>query len=77
MPTSAWAAYGARTSPDFNVVYAFLSPVPMPALWAKARREMKPGSRFISHSFEVPGEFPQRVIPVEGREGARLLVWDM
>ncbi len=62
---------------DFNVVYAFLSPVPMPALWAKARREMKPGSRFISHSFEVPGEFPQRVIPVAGREGARLLVWEM
>ena len=62
---------------DFNVVYAFLSPVPMPALWAKANREMKPGSRFISHSFEVPGEAPHRVIPVKGREGARLLVWDL
>ena len=62
---------------DFDVVYAFLSPVPMPALWAKARRELKPGSRFISHSFEVPNETPQRVIPVQGREGARLLVWDL
>ncbi|MDR3684589.1 MAG: hypothetical protein P4L11_12760, partial [Geothrix sp.] len=61
----------------FDVAYAFLSPVPMPALWAKARREMQPGSRFISHSFEVPHEAPQRVIPVEGRDGARLLVWDM
>jgi SAM-dependent methyltransferase len=61
----------------FDVVYAFLSPVPMPALWAKARREMKSGSRFISHSFEVPGETPQRVLPVKGREGARLLVWDL
>jgi hypothetical protein len=61
----------------FDVVYAFLSPVPMPALWAKARREMRPGSRFISHSFEVPGETPQRVLPVQGREGARLLVWDL
>lgn len=61
----------------FDVVYAFLSPVPMPALWAKARREMKPGSRFISHSFEVPGEMPQSVLPVKGREGARLLVWDL
>ena len=37
----------------FDVAYAFLSPVPMPALWAKARREMPPGTRFISHSFEV------------------------
>ncbi len=60
----------------FDVVYAFLSPVPMPALWAKVRREMKPGSRFISHSFEVPGETPHCIIPVKGRNGARLLVWD-
>ncbi|GLH75029.1 hypothetical protein GETHLI_35320 [Geothrix limicola] len=61
----------------FDVAFAFLSPVPMPALWAKTRREMKPGSRFISHSFEVPGETPHRVIPVKGRDGARLLVWDL
>jgi hypothetical protein len=62
---------------DFEVVYAFLSPVPMPALWAKARRELKPGSRLISHSFDVPGEIPQQIIPVHGRVGARLLVWDL
>ncbi|MFZ1376912.1 MAG: class I SAM-dependent methyltransferase [Geothrix sp.] len=61
----------------FDVAYAFLSPVPMPALWAKVRREMKPGTRFISHSFEVPNETPHRVIPVKGRDGARLLVWDV
>ncbi len=61
----------------FDVAYAFLSPVPMPALWAKVRREMKPGTRFISHSFEVLNETPHRVIPVKGREGARLLVWDV
>jgi SAM-dependent methyltransferase len=61
----------------FDVAYAFLSPVPMPALWAKARREMRPGSRLVSHSFEVPGETPHHVIPVAGREDARLLVWDL
>jgi SAM-dependent methyltransferase len=61
---------------DFDVIYAFLSPVPMPALWAKVRRELKPGSRLISHSFEVPGATPLRVVPVKGREGSRLLVWD-
>ena len=60
-----------------DVAYAFLSPVPMPALWAKVRREMQPGSRFISHSFDVPGETPHRVIPVKGRESARLLIWDL
>lgn len=61
----------------FDVTYAFLSPVPMPALWAKARREMKPGSRFVSHSFDVPGETPHRVIPVKGRDGARLLMFEL
>lgn len=61
---------------DFDVAYAFLSPVPMPELWAKVRREMKPGSRFISHSFEVPNETPHRVIPVKGRDGARLMLWE-
>lgn len=61
----------------FDAAYAFLSPVPMPALWAKVRREMPPGSRFISHSFEVPGETPHRVIPVMGRDGARLMVFEL
>ena len=62
---------------EADVAYAFLSPVPMAALWAKVRREMRPGSRFISHSFEVPGAAPQRTVPVAGRAGARLLVWDL
>jgi hypothetical protein len=38
-----------------NVVYAFLSPAPMAALWEKVRQEMPPGSLFISNSFAVPG----------------------
>lgn len=38
-----------------DVVYAFLSPVPMRQLWQKARREMKAGSWLVSNSFEVPG----------------------
>ncbi|MBI4913244.1 MAG: class I SAM-dependent methyltransferase [Acidobacteria bacterium] len=62
---------------DFDLAYAFLSPEPMPRLWAKARSEMRPGSRFVSHSFEVPGEPPGQVIPVAGRPGARLMVWEM
>lgn len=60
-----------------DVAYAFLSPVPMSALWAKVRREMKSGSRFISHTFEVPEETPHQAISVKGRDGARLLVWEM
>ena len=72
-----WGSLWQMNLAEVDVAYAFLSPVPMAALWAKVRREMKPGSRFISHSFEVPGEGPQRVIPVQGREGARLLVFDL
>lgn len=61
----------------FDVVYAFLSPEPMAALWAKAAKEMKPGSLLVSHSFEVPGIPAARVLPVAGRPGARLLVWEL
>ena len=62
---------------DFDVAYAFLSPEPMPRLWTKVRAEMRPGSRFISHSFEVPGPPPDRSLPVAGRSGARLMVWEI
>jgi hypothetical protein len=47
------------------VVYAFLSPAPMPRLWEKICAEMKPGSLFISNSFPVPGQAPDRVIEVD------------
>jgi len=50
---------------EFDVVYAFLSPVPMAALWQKAKAEMQPGSLFISNTFPVPGEVPDQVIEVD------------
>ena len=36
---------------EYNVAYAFLSPAPMAALWIKVKREMRPGSLFVSNSF--------------------------
>jgi hypothetical protein len=60
-----------------DVVYCFLSPVPMPRLWEKACREMRAGSLFISNSFEVPGVPPDEVIEVGDLRGSRLLVWVM
>lgn len=39
---------------DYDVVYAFLSPAPMPRLWAKACAEMPPGAILVSNSFPVP-----------------------
>ena len=59
----------------YDVVYAFLSPAPMPDLWAKAVREMKPGSLLVSNTFTVPGHEPARRIPLPGRKDACLLVW--
>ncbi|WP_374326130.1 trans-aconitate 2-methyltransferase [Azonexus sp.] len=49
---------------EYDLVYAFLSPVPMPKLWEKARTEMKPGSLFVSNSFPVPGVTPESVVEV-------------
>lgn len=53
---------------DFDLVYAFLSPAPMPRLWGKACTEMKPGGLLVSNSFAVPDVEPERTIEVpEGR----------
>lgn len=60
---------------EFDVVYAFLSPVPMPRVWAKACAEMKPGALLISNSFPAPEARPQRVVTVEDRRGTRLYVY--
>jgi hypothetical protein len=62
---------------DYDLAYAFLSPVPMPALWEKARREMRAGSLFISNTFAVPGVPPDEVVAVGDLRGTQLLVWRM
>jgi hypothetical protein len=49
----------------------------MPDLWRKARREMRPGTLFISSSFEVPGEAAGQVITVADARSTRLHVWTM
>ncbi|MBR0567923.1 methyltransferase type 12 [Azoarcus sp. L1K30] len=58
-----------------DVVYAFLSPVPMAAVWRKATAEMPPGSILISNSFQVPDCKPERVIEVDDRRRTRLFVY--
>lgn len=57
---------------DYALVYAFLSPAPMDALWLKARKEMAPGALLVSNSFAVPGMQPQCVIEVADRRQTRL-----
>ncbi len=62
---------------EFDVVYCFLSPVPMEPLFAKARREMSAGSLFVSNSFEVPDERPDEILELEDGRRTRLLIWRM
>jgi SAM-dependent methyltransferase len=59
---------------EYDVVYAFLSPVPMNALWSKVRAEMKPGSLFVSNTFLPDGPPPDLTIPLRGR-GRALHAW--
>lgn len=57
---------------SYDVVYAFLSPAPMAALWTKVQREMRPGTLFISNSFPVPAIAAERVIEVGDARQTRL-----
>jgi len=59
----------------YDVVYAFLSPVPMAALWEKAQREMRPGTLFISNSFAVPDVAAEQVIEVDDARQTRLFCY--
>lgn len=59
----------------YDVVYAFLSPQPMPELWQKVQHEMQPGSLFISNSFAVPGVEPDEVIELGAGRATALFIW--
>ncbi len=72
-----WGSLWSTDLSSTDVVFAFLSPVPMPALWLKARREMRPGALFISSSFAVPGQAPDREVQIDDLRGTRLLIWHM
>jgi hypothetical protein len=62
---------------DYDVVFAFLSPVPMPDLWEKATREMRTGSLLVSCAFEVPGHPADQTIEAGPTARERLHVWQM
>ncbi len=57
---------------NYDVIYAFLSPVPMPEVWRKARAELGPDALLISNSFPVEGVEPDSVIEVADRRHTRL-----
>lgn len=61
---------------DYDVVYAYLSPAAMPALWEKVHREMRTGCVLISYEFPIPEHEADSVShPVAG--GPALYIWRM
>ncbi|MFV1939255.1 class I SAM-dependent methyltransferase [Pseudomonas luteola] len=60
---------------EYDVVYCFLSPAPMPDLWKKAQAEMRPGALFISNTFEIPGVPPRQVIELNDWRQSKILIW--
>jgi hypothetical protein len=62
---------------QYDVVFAYLSPVPMEKLWLKARAEMRPGTLFISSTFSVPDQSPHETVLVDDLHRSSLLIWHM
>ena len=58
---------------DYDIVYAFLAPGPMPALWEKVQEEMKPGTLFITNTFRVEGEPTEVIVIDESHQNALYL----
>lgn len=67
-----WGSLWQASLADYDLVYAFLSPVPMGDLWQKAKAEMKPGSLFVSNSFPVPDVAPSEIVAVDDRRQTQL-----
>lgn len=72
-----WGSLWNSDLSQYDVVFAYLSPVPMEALWNKARREMRPGSLFISNTFAVPDQPPQESVTVGDLHNSTLYIWRM
>lgn len=59
---------------NYDLVFAYLSPAAMSALWSKAAREMRPGTMLLSYEFLIREKAPDISIVPIGR-GPSLYVW--
>lgn len=66
--------YEALDFGQYDVVFAYLSPAAMAALWAKAEAEMLPGSMLLSYEFKIAAREPDKTIATTGR-GPLLYIW--
>lgn len=60
---------------SYGLVYAFLSPVPMSRLWAKACQEMSPGTLLVSNSFAIPNVQAERILSVADKRQTQLYIY--
>ncbi|MDD2701840.1 MAG: class I SAM-dependent methyltransferase [Sideroxydans sp.] len=60
---------------QYDVAFAYLSPVPMAALWEKVQKEMHPGSLFISNTFTVADHPPQKILQTDDLHHSELYLW--
>lgn len=59
---------------QYDVVFAYLSPVAMTALWEKSSVEMRPGTLLLSYEFSIPGVAAD-VIVTPQTQGPTLYGW--
>src|SRR5262249_44405119 len=79
-PSNAKIVYGdfwKRSLAGYDMIYAFLSPAPMSALYEKARAEMTPGSLLVSNSFAVEGVEPSDMRVLDDGRRTRLYLYRM
>ena len=75
--TIRWGNFWKHNLSSYDIVYAYLSPVPMQALWRKACHEMRPGSILISNGFVIPGVRPDKIIALNDFTGSALYLWQI
>ncbi|MGZ8174685.1 hypothetical protein [Methylobacter sp.] len=59
----------------YDVVFAFLSPVAMPEVSEKIKREMRSGTLFISSSFPAPNWSPESIKRINDRRNTMLFCY--
>ena len=72
-----WGSLWSCDLAPYDVVFAYLSPVPMDELWQKVCSEMRPGTLFISNTFAVPDHPPQDIITLDDLHHSTLHIWRM
>lgn len=60
---------------DYDVIYCFLSPAPMPNIEAEAKNKIKPGATLISNTFFLPNNKANKVIDVNDLRETKLYIY--